>query len=305
MGRYILKRIFSSIITIWFIMTLTFILMKSIPGDPFVSERAMTPQVKAAVYAKYGLDKPEFEQYLTYMTNFLKGDFGVSFNRIGLTAQDIIKGGFPYSLKIGGWASLFIIVVGIFLGIIAALRQNKVSDRVVMFISTLGATIPSFVFATGFLYFFSKKLGWAPSFGVGTWKHFVGPVLCIGMFSLSYVTRLTRTSVLDVLQQDYIRTARAKGLSEFRVIGKHALRNALIPVVTYIGPMIAAIVTGSFVIEKVFGIAGIGSLFTTSILGRDYTLIMGITVFFGIFLVTAVLIVDIVYVLIDPRIKYD
>lgn len=305
MGRYILKRIFSSIITIWFIMTLTFILMKSIPGDPFVSERAMTPQVKAAVYAKYGLDKTEFEQYLTYMTNFLKGDFGVSFNKIGLTAQDIIKGGFPYSLKIGGWASLFIIVVGIFLGIIAALRQNKVSDRVVMFISTLGATIPSFVFATGFLYFFSKKLGWAPSFGVGTWKHFVGPVLCIGMFSLSYVTRLTRTSVLDVLQQDYIRTARAKGLSEFRVIGKHALRNALIPVVTYVGPMIAAIVTGSFVIEKVFGIAGIGSLFTTSILGRDYTLIMGITVFFGIFLVTAVLIVDIVYVLIDPRIKYD
>ncbi len=305
MGRYILKRIFSSIITIWFIMTLTFILMKSIPGDPFISERAMTPKVKEAVYAKYGLDKPEFEQYLTYMTNFLKGDFGVSFNKIGLTTQDIIKAGFPYSLKIGGWASLLIIVVGIFLGIVAALRQNKVSDRVVMFIATLGATIPSFVFATGYLYFFSKQLGWAPSFGVGTWKHFVGPVICIGMFSLSYVTRLTRTSVLDVLQQDYIRTARAKGLSEFMVIGKHALRNALIPVVTYIGPMIAAIVTGSFGIEKVFGIAGIGSLFTTSILGRDYTLIMGITVFFGIFLITAVLIVDIIYVLIDPRIKYD
>lgn len=305
MGRYILKRIFSSVITIWFIMTLTFILMKSIPGDPFVSERAMTPQVKAAVYAKYGLDKPEFEQYLTYMTNFLKGDFGVSFNKIGLTTQDIITGGFPYSLKIGGWASLFIIVVGIFLGIVAALRQNKFIDRTVMFVATLGATIPSFVFATGYLYFFSKQLGWAPSFGVGTWKHYVGPVICIGMFSLSYVTRLTRTSVLDVLQQDYIRTARAKGLSELKVIGKHALRNALIPVVTYIGPMIAGIVTGSFVIEKVFGIAGIGSLFTTSILSRDYTLIMGVTVFFGIFLVLAVLIVDIVYVMIDPRIKYD
>lgn len=305
MGRYIVKRIFSSIITIWFIMTLTFILMKSIPGDPFLSERAMTPQVKAAVYAKYGLDKPEFEQYITYMTNFLKGDFGVSFNKIGLTTKDIIEAGFPYSLKIGGWASLFIIVVGILFGILAALRQNGVSDRILMLVSTLGATIPSFVFATLYLYLFSKKLGWAPSFGVGTWKHYVGPVLCIGMFSLSYVVRLTRTSVLDVLQQDYIRTARAKGLSEFKVISKHALRNALLPVVTYLGPMIAGIVTGSFVIEKVFGIAGIGSLFTTSILSRDYTLIMGVTVFFGIFLVVAVLIVDIIYVMIDPRIKYD
>ena len=305
MGRYILKRVASSVVTIWFIMTLTFILMKSIPGDPFTSPRAMQPEVKAAVYAKYGLDKPMFEQYITYLKNYAKGDFGVSFKKIGLTTKQIIEGGFPYSLKIGGWASLFIIVVGIFFGIVAALRQNQFSDRVLMIISTLGATIPSFVFATLYLYAFSKKLGWAPSFGVGTWKHYVGPVLCIGMFSLSYVVRLTRTSVLDVLQQDYIRTARAKGLSEFTVIGKHALRNALIPVVTYVGPMIAGIVTGSFVIEKVFGIAGIGSLFTTSILNRDYTLIMGVTVFFGVFLVVAVLIVDIVYVLIDPRIKYD
>jgi len=304
-GRYIIKRVISAIITIWFILTLTFILMKAIPGDPFMSPRAMQPEVKAAVYAKYGLDKPMFEQYITYLTNYLQGDFGVSFKKVGLTTQQIISSGFPYSLKIGIGASIFIIIFGISFGILSALKQNKIPDRTLMVVSTLGSTVPSFVFATLFLYVFSKKLGWVPSFGVGTLRHYIGPVLCIGMFSLAYVTRLTRTSILDVLQQDYIRTARAKGLSEKKVIIKHALRNALIPVVTYLGPMIAGLVTGSFVIEKVFGIAGIGSLFTTSITNRDYTLIMGITVFFGVFVVVTTLIVDILYIFIDPRIKYD
>lgn len=305
MLKYIVKRIISAIITIWFIMTLTFILMNSIPGDPMSGGKALQPEVKAAVEAKYGLDKPLFEQYVNYLKNYLHGDFGVSFKKVGLTTNQIIADGFPYSLKIGMWASLFIIVVGISMGIISALKQNKIPDRIIMIISTLGATIPSFVFATLFLYIFNRKLGWVPSFGVGTWKHYIGPVLCISMFSLSYVTRLTRTSVLDVLQQDYIRTARAKGLSEGVVIVKHALRNALLPVVTYLGPMIAGLITGSFVVEKVFGIAGIGSLFTTSITNRDYTLIMGVTVFFGIFIVIATLLVDILYVFIDPRIKYD
>jgi oligopeptide transport system permease protein len=304
-GRYIIKRIISAVITILFIMTLTFLLMRAIPGDPFTAPRNLQPEVKAALYAKYGLDQPLYEQYLTYLKNYAQGDFGVSYHKIGVTTNKIIADGFPYSLKIGGWSSLIIIIVGIGLGIIAALKQNKVPDRLSMIISTLGATVPSFVFATLYLYVFSKKIGWAPSYGAGTWKHFVGPVLCIGMFSLAYITRLTRTSLLDVLQQDYIRTARAKGLSEGRVIFKHALRNALIPVVTYVGPMIASLVTGSFVVEKVFGIAGIGSLFTTSITNRDYTLIMGITVFFGVFIVIATLLVDIIYVFIDPRIKYD
>ena len=305
MAKYIVKRIISAIITIWFILTLTFILMNSIPGDPMSTGKALQPEVEAAVKAKYGLDKPLFEQYITYLKNYAQGDFGVSFQKIGLTTNQIIADGFPYSLKIGIWSSVFIIVVGIAFGIISALKQNKIPDRIMMIISTLGATVPSFVFATLFLYIFNRKLGLVPSFGVGTWKHYIGPVLCIGMFSLAYVTRLTRTSVLDVLQQDYIRTARAKGLSEGVVIIKHALRNALIPVVTYLGPMIAALITGSFVVEKVFGIAGIGSLFTTSITNRDYTLIMGITVFFGIFIVIATLIVDLLYVFIDPRIKYD
>ena len=305
MAKYIVKRIFSAIITIWFILTLTFILMNSIPGDPFSGGKALQPEVEAAVKAKYGLDKPLFEQYLTYLKNYMHGDFGVSFKKIGLTTNQIISDGFPYSLKIGAWSSLFVIVVGIVLGIWAALKQNKIPDRIMMVVSTLGSTIPSFVFATLFLYVFNGKLGWVPAFGAGTWKHYIGPVLCIGMFSLAYVIRLTRTSVLDVLQQDYIRTARAKGLSEGTVIVKHALRNALIPVVTYLGPMIAGLITGSFVVEKVFGIAGIGSLFTTSITNRDYTLIMGITVFFGVFIVISTLLVDILYVFIDPRIKYD
>ncbi len=305
MVKYIVKRIISAIITIWFILTLTFILMNSIPGDPLSSGKALQPEVEAAIKAKYGLDRPLTEQYVTYLKNYMKGDFGVSFKKIGLTTNQIISDGFPYSLKIGSWSSLFIIVVGISFGILSALKQNKIPDRIMMIISTLGATIPSFVFATLFLYIFNRKLGWVPSFGAGTWKHYIGPVLCIGMFSLAYVTRLTRTSVLDVLQQDYIRTARAKGLSEGVVIIKHALRNALIPVVTYLGPMIASLITGSFVVEKVFGIAGIGSLFTTSITNRDYTVIMGVTVFFGIFIVISTLLVDILYVFIDPRIKYD
>jgi oligopeptide transport system permease protein len=223
----------------------------------------------------------------------------------GITTNDIISAGFPYSLAIGIWASLVILGFGIFFGIIAALRQNKFVDRVLMVLSTLGATIPSFVFATGFLYLFSKILGWVPSFGVNSWKGYIGPVIVSALFSLAYVVRLTRTSTLDVLNQDYIRTARAKGLPEWKVLGKHALRNALLPVVTYIGPMFAALITGSFVVEKVFGIPGIGNLFTNSILNRDYTLIMGITVFFSVILVICILVVDILYVLIDPRIKYQ
>lgn len=305
MARYIFKRIVSAIITIWFIMTLTFILMHSIPGDPFLSERAMDETVKKAIYAKYGFDKPLYQQYFIYLGNFLKGDFGVSYNKKGLTVANIIDSGFPKSGKIGIVAVIFIIGVGISAGVLAALKQNKFFDRFTMVIATLGATVPSFVIAAGYLYIFSKKLSWVPAFGVDSWAGYIGPAIAIGVFSLSYVTRLTRSSLLEVLQQDYIRTARAKGLSEKTVIIKHGLKNALIPIVTYLGPMIASVLTGSFVAEKVFGISGIGQLFTTSILSRDYTLIMGVTVFFAVFLVIAVLVVDIVYVFIDPRIKLE
>lgn len=305
MGRYIVKRVISAVITIWFIMTITFILMNSIPGDPFTSERQQSAEVKSAIYAKYGLDKPLYVQYFKYIQGYLTGDFGISFQKLGVNVNDLIADGFPYSAIIGGYASIFIIIIGITFGIISALQHNRITDRVVMILSTLGVTIPSFVFATGFLFIFSKQLGWVPAFGADTWRSFIGPVFAISGFSLAFITRLSRTSLVEVMQQDYIRTARAKGLSEIKVIFKHGLRNGLIPVVSYIGPMIAAIVTGSFVIERIFGIPGMGKFFVSSISNRDYTMIMGITVFYSIFVILAVLIVDIVYVFIDPRIKYD
>ena len=279
MLKYFIKRILSALITVFFIITITFFLMKAIPGDPFASEKMPNPEVRAAMMAKYGLDKPLLTQYLIYLGNFIRGDFGVSYTKAGITVNKVIGDGFPYSLAIGIYASLLVVFAGILFGAVCALRQNKLVDRIFMVLATIGATIPSFVLATGFLFLFSKTLGLVPSFGVDSWTGYIGPVLVIGAFPLSFITRLTRTSLLEVQQQDYIRTARSKGISEFKVIYKHAMRNALLPVVTYIGPMVASIVTGSFVIEKVFGIPGVGSLFTTSIVNRDYPLIMGITVF--------------------------
>ena len=303
MLKYFLKRIVSSVITIFMIITITFFLMKAIPGNPFTDEKMPNPEIRAAMLEKYGLDKPLIEQYFVYLGNFIRGDFGVSYTRAGITVNKVIAD--PYSLAIGLYSSLIVVFAGIGFGVLCALNQNKFIDRFFMVLSTLGATIPSFVLATGFLFIFSKTLGWVPAFGVDTAAGYIGPIVVIGAFSLSFITRLTRTSLLEVQQQDYIRTARSKGISEFKVTYKHALRNALLPVITYVGPMVASIVTGSFVIEKVFGIPGVGSLFTNSIINRDYPLIMGITVFFAILLVIAVLIVDFIYVLVDPRIKLD
>lgn len=305
MLKYILRRIFSALLTLWFIITITFLIMHNLPGSPFTGARGLPDETRAALEAKYGLDKPIGEQYLTYLFNFVQGDFGVSYLKRGVTTRAIIESGFPYSARIGLLAIAMITSFGIFFGVYAALRQNRFSDRLSMFLATLGTTIPSFVLATLFLYIFNKKLGLVPSYGAERFTDYIGPAFAIGAFSIAFITRLTRTSMLEVLQQDYIRTARAKGLSNFTVMTRHALRNALIPVVTYLGPCVATIVTGSFVVEKVFGIPGIGSLFTTSILNRDYSLILGVTVFFGFLLVLMVLLVDILYVLIDPRIKYE
>lgn len=305
MARYIIKRVFYAIITIWFIMSLTFFLMKAIPGDPFATEVMSDPVLIQAMKTKYGLDQPLHIQYGRYLKGYLQGDFGISYQKVGLTTNEIIAAGFPYSIRIGGIALFISVVFGTLFGTIAAIRQDKIVDRLFMVFSTLGATIPSFVFATGFLFLFSKILGWVPSFGVNSWKGYIGPSIVASLFSLAFITRLMRTSTLDVLNQDYIRTARAKGISEFKVIGKHAIRNSILPVITYIGPTFAALITGSFVIEKVFAVPGIGNLFTNSILNRDYTIIMGITTFFAIVLVTSTLLVDIIYVFIDPRITYD
>ena len=305
MIRYILKRVVAALITIWFIMTLTFVLMYAIPGSPISTEKVYDVALQQALEEKFGLNKPLHERYVKCLVDYAHDDFGISYLKIGLTTNEIIASGFPYSLRIGIYASGLIVLFGIAAGILAALRQNRFVDRFLMVLSTLGSTIPSFVFATLYLFLFSKILGLVPAFGVKPWTGYIGPVLVTSVFSMAFVTRLMRTSMIEELNQDYIRTARAKGISEFKVVAKHAMRNAILPVVTYVGPMIAMVVTGSFVIEKVFGIPGIGSLFTSSVLTRDYTLIMGITVFFSVFLVFCTLVVDILYVFVDPRIKYE
>ena len=305
MIRYILKRVVAALITIWFIMTLTFVLMYAIPGSPISTEKVYDVALQQALEEKFGLNKPLLERYVKCLVDYAHGDFGISYLKVGLTTNEIIASGFPYSLRIGIYASGLIVLFGIAAGILAALRQNRFVDRFLMVLSTLGSTIPSFVFATLYLFLFSKILGLVPAFGVKPWTGYIGPVLVTSVFSMAFVTRLMRTSMIEELNQDYIRTARAKGISEFKVVAKHAMRNAILPVVTYVGPMIAMVVTGSFVIEKVFGIPGIGSLFTSSVLTRDYTLIMGITVFFSVFLVFCTLVVDILYVFVDPRIKYE
>lgn len=293
------------IVTIFVIIAITFIMMHSIPGGPFTREKALPDAVLQALNQKYHLDDPLWKQFVDYVKGIMTFNLGPSFQRAGVTVNDLIREGFPATLKIGLASVVVIIIVGIPLGILSALKQNKWQDGLVMFIATLGVTIPSFVMATGIIYIFSAKLGWLPSNGLTSWKHMIGPVIALSGFSLSFVARLTRSSMLEVLQQDYIRTARAKGLSNNKVIYKHALKNALIPVVTYMGPMIAALLTGSFVIEKVFAIPGMGKHFVESVGNRDYTVLMGITIFYALFLVVMVLIVDILYSLIDPRIKME
>jgi len=304
-GRFLFNRAIASILTLLVIITLTFTMMHAIPGGPFTRERALPPAVLEALNKKYHLDDPVWKQYVDYVAGVARLDLGPSFQRRGVTVNQLIKEGWPYTVKIGTAAVLMIVVLGIPAGIISALKQNKWQDHTVMVLATLGVTIPSFVMATGIVYIFSARLGWLPSNGLTSWKHLIGPTIALGGFSLAFVARLMRSSMLEVLQQDYIRTARAKGLPESMVIGKHALKNALIPVVTYMGPTVAFILTGSFVVERIFAIPGIGKHFVEAVGNRDYTVIMGLTIFYAVFLIIAVLIVDLLYGLIDPRIKLE
>lgn len=303
MFRYSLKRIISMFITLFLVATITFCLMHAIPGGPFTSERNLTPEIEQALKEKYNLNAPLYEQYLNYMGNLAKGDLGVSYKKKGVTVNDIIIQTFPASAQIGILAVVLILLIGIPLGILSALKQNSAVDYVIMIIATIGVTIPSFVVGAFIMYIFAGKLAWIPAGGLEEWKSYVGPVIALAGFSVAYVTRLTRSSMLEVLRQDYVRTARANGLSKWRVIGKHALKNALIPVVTYIGPMIASILTGSFVVEKIFAIPGMGKYFVESVTNRDYTVLMGITIFYAAIYILMVFVVDIAYGLIDPRIK--
>jgi oligopeptide transport system permease protein len=303
MNSYITKRLISAVITLLLIATLTFVMMHSIPGGPFTRERKVPDEILRALNEKYHLDDPLPKQYLDYMKGLVTFDLGPSYSKKGTTVNELIAGGFPDSARVGGLASILIIVMGIPLGIISALKQNKSVDYFVMFMATLGVTVPSFVIATVIIYVFAGQLGWLPSFGLKSPLGYIGPVLALAGYSISFVTRLTRSSMLEVLRQDYIRTARANGIPEFWVIAKHAVKNALIPVVTYLGPMVAAILTGSFVVERIFAIGGMGRYFVESVTNRDYTTIMGMTVFYAAFYIIMVLLVDLAYGLIDPRIR--
>ena len=303
MVKYIVKRILLAIVTIWAVATLTFFLMNLVPGGPFLSEKAISPQATAALEAKYGLDKPMFQRYLTYMTDALHGDFGDSLKQRGRTVMSIIAMKFPVSARVGGISVLVALILGIPLGSIAALKRGKAADSVISVIATCGIAVPSFVICTVLMYFLGVKLGLLPTMGLQSAKHYIMPVIALSFYPTAYIMRLMRSSMLDVLGQDYMRTARAKGLAGGKILFKHALRNAILPVVTYVGPMLAYTITGSFVVEKIFVIPGLGGEFITAINGRDYTLIMGTTIFLATLVIVMNVLVDIVYKIVDPRIK--
>ncbi len=305
MRKFIVKRILMSFVTLFLIVLLTFILMHSVPGGPFTSDKQVSKQVMDALNEKYKLNDPLWKQFADYLWGLVRFDLGPSFKYQGKTVNDFLANGFPYSARLGAVTLCFVLLASIPMGIIAALRNGKWQDMLLMAVATVGVTIPSFVIATMLNYIFSFRLGWTPLYGVEKWQGYILPMIAMGGYSVSFLARLMRSSLLDVMGQDYIRTARAKGISETRVIFKHALRNALIPVITVLGPTVANLLTGSFVIEKIFAIPGMGGYFVNSVTQRDYTTIMGMTVFYAAFLIAMVFIVDLFYCLIDPRIKYE
>ncbi len=303
MLKYIGKRLLTAVITAFLVATLTFFIMNILPGGPFLSEKAVTPQAQAAMEAKYGLHKPLGQPYLTYTGGILRGDFGLSVKKRGRTVSDIIFTKFPVSARLGGWAILAAVLFGVPLGAIAAYKRGKAVDNILVVLSTAGSAIPSCLSSTLLMYIFSTKLKLLPSLGLNSAASYVMPVAALALYPTFYIARLMRSSMLDVMGQDYMRTARAKGVGSLKSIFKHALRNAILPVVTYLGPLIASLMTGSFIIEKIFNIPGLGSEFVGAITSRDYPMIMGTTIFLAVFVIMMNVIVDIMYAVVDPRIK--
>ena len=308
MGKYVLKRIIYALITILVLLALTFIMMHMLPGDPFSTGKAMSESTKQALREFYGLDKPLVEQFIIYIQNAITGDLGISikYNR---PVIDIIMESFPVSFQLGMFSLIFAVIAGIALGAIAAIRRGKTADTVAMTLSVIGVSIPNFIGAAIFQYFLALKLNQllgTQIFEITGWGNLykiILPALALSFSSLATVSRLMRTSMLDVLSSDYIKTAKAKGLSERQILWKHALRNAIMPVITVLGPIAAAVLTGGFVVENVFSIPGMGKFFVLAIKEADYTLIAGTTLFYGAFLIIAILIVDLLYGVIDPRIN--
>lgn len=303
LAKYIIKRVAMGLLCIFIVATLTFLLMNLVPGGPFTAEKSMSEAAQRALEAKFGLDKPIGQRYLTYMSDLLKGDMGPSLKQRGRSVNEIISSKFPISARLAGVAVLVSLLVGIPLGCVSAYNRGKFADNIIIVLATCGIAIPSFISSVILLYTFGSKLNILPTIGLNSLASYIMPVTALSIYPTAYITRLMRSSLLDVMGQDYIRTARAKGLSNFKVLFKHALRNAILPVVTYVGPMLAGLMTGSFVVEKIFTIPGLGRDFVSAINQKDYTLIMGTTIVLATLIIAANVIVDILYKIIDPRIK--
>ena len=303
MLKYILKKLAVMLVTLWIITTLTFVLMINVPGSPFNSDQSSNEKIQANLEAHYNLDKSYPVQYLLYLKSIVTFDFGPSIKQPNQSVNDLLERGFPISFELGMLTIIVAVISGITLGIVAALRHNGIIDYLAMGIAVLGISIPNFILATLLIQQLAVNMEWLP---VGTWsspRHMILPIAALATGPMAIIARLTRSTMLEVLNQDYIKMARAKGLSPFKIIVKHALRNALMPVVTIMGTLLAGILTGTFVIEQIFAIPGMGKYFVESINQRDYPVIMGTTVFYSAFLIVMLFLVDIAYGLLDPRIK--
>ena len=310
MYAYTLKRLIQGVITVWFIATATFVAMHSVPGDPLLNERGVNAEIRRNLEERYGFDKPIFDQYLIYMTNMARGDFGISFTQQNRSVNDIIREHFPVSAALGVLAIVFAGLGGVLWGALTALYRNRLPDVIVMFLVILGISVPSFVIAALSqlaLVGLNDLVGFSvlPVAGWGSILHMLIPSLVLGLGTMAFLTRLMRSSMLEIVNADFIRTAYSKGLPPTRVFIKHQLRNAILPVITVLGPAIAAITTGGFVVELVFAIPGLGRFFVQAVQQLDYTVIMGTTVFYGAFLVFMVIAVDLIYGLVDPRVRLE
>jgi ABC-type dipeptide/oligopeptide/nickel transport system permease component len=310
MWRYALKRLIQGVITVWFIATATFFGMHAVPGDPLTGDKAMTDTIRKNLEIKYGLDKPLFTQYGIYLKNLSQGDFGISYTQENREVNDIIREHFPVSATLGILAVVFAALGGVLWGALTALYRNRLPDTIIMFLVILGISVPSFVVAALSqltLVELNQRLGFSilPVGGWGTIWHMIVPALVLGLSTMAYLTRLMRSSMLEIVSSDYVRTAKAKGVPPTQIFTRHQLRNAILPVITVLGPSIAAITTGGFVVEIIFAIPGLGRYFVQAVQQLDYTVIMGTTVFYGGFLVFMVILVDIIYGYVDPRVRLE
>ena len=305
MLKYICKRLFAGVLTIVVLITVAFFMMHAMPGSPFnpAEEKNVPPEVLQRLAESYGLTKPVGEQYLDYWKSLLQGNLGVSYKKTDTTVNQIIGNHFPVSAQVGSIAVVVSLLIGLPLGMLSAVYRGKGVDMACMVFATIGISVPVFVISVLLMYLFSGVLKWLPTYGLTSWKHYILPVACLAFNPIAYIARQTRSSMLEALEQDYVRTARSKGVSEILVVTKHALKNALTPVITYLGPLVAGLLTGGFVVERLFSVPGMGRYFVQSISDRDYTMIMGIVIFYGIFVVICNLVSDILLAIVDPRVK--